>query len=71
MVADDESVLRAKAWDAVRAALHKFNVGKPQDEVCPFCHQALVVEGWPPGGSFSQWDIHCPCGKSNITFKGL
>jgi cytochrome c5 len=60
-----------RAWESVQAAVRKFNAGKPQDEECVFCHATIVVDGFPTDGPCSSWDVHCPCGKSNTTLKGL
>jgi len=60
-----------KAWAAVLAAIAKANAGEPHDEVCAFCGKPLIVEGFPPGGPYTQWQVHCPCGKSNGTLRGL
>jgi hypothetical protein len=71
MMTSEDKAQREKAFAAVRAAIAKVNAGKPQDEVCAFCQKPLVVEGLPPGGPFTQWQVHCPCGKSNGIIKGL
>jgi hypothetical protein len=60
-----------RVWESVQNAVAKFNSGKPQDEECVFCHGKIVVDGFPRGGPYSSWDVHCPCGKSNTTLKGL
>lgn len=66
---DDALIDRAIA--AVRAAVRELNAGETPHESCVFCDGTLVVEGFPNGGPYSSWDIHCPCGKSNTTLKGL
>ncbi len=60
-----------RAVEAVRSAIRKFNLGQPPDEPCVFCGQPIVVEGWPKDGPVTLWMTHCPCKKSNSTWKGL
>lgn len=60
-----------RAFAAVRAAVARAAADQPQDQVCAFCEQPLIVEGLPPGGPHTQWLVRCPCGKSNTTIKGL
>jgi hypothetical protein len=59
------------AQQAVELALQQFRLGEPITAQCHFSNDALVVTGSPPGGPFTQWDVRCPCGKSNSVFKGL
>jgi hypothetical protein len=66
---DDAQIERV--WASVQAAMRKFNGGKPQDEPCVFCGEKIVVEGYTKEGPHSSWLIHCPCGMSNTTLKGL
>jgi hypothetical protein len=67
----DELAAREATIAAIRHAIRKANEGAPVDEVCGFCGNPLVVEGLPPGGPYSQWLIHCPCGRSDTLVKGL
>jgi hypothetical protein len=60
-----------RGFEAVHTAVSEFNAGKPPRQLCVLCNGTLIVEGFPDGGRYSQWDIHCPCGKSNTTLKGL
>ena len=69
MPVDKEQIDRA--WTSVRAAIARINAGEAHHEVCALCGARLDVEGLPPGGPFTQWLVHCPCGKSNGTLKGL
>lgn len=61
---------KRRAFDAVYNAVRKYNAGLEQDERCTFCNEVLVVDGLPKENP-SQWMVHCPCGKSNTTLKGL
>jgi len=71
VVANPDKAQIDRAVQSVRAAVRKFNAGKPQDEECVFCHGKIVVDGFPRSGPYSSWQVHCPCGKSNTTLKGL
>jgi hypothetical protein len=66
---EEPEKLRA-AWDAVQSAVRQFNAKIPIEARCPFCENPLGVDGMPKE-SPTQWMIHCACGKSNTTLKGL
>jgi hypothetical protein len=71
MSSDDDKAKAKEAFARVRAAIAKLNAGQPYDEVCVCCGRPLEIMGLPPGGPFTQWLIHCPCGKSAGKFFGL
>jgi hypothetical protein len=71
MSSDGDKAKVAEAFARVRAAIAKLNAGERHDEACVFCDKPLVIVGLPPGGLFTAWLIHCPCGKSDGTIKGL
>ncbi len=51
---------------AIERALSAARRGVAHPEVCVFCKKPLVVVG-----EDTVWYVHCPCGKSSATFKGL
>jgi hypothetical protein len=56
----------------VLIALEQSQQNQPVDQRCHFCAQPIAVE--PLGledRSPTAWRTHCPCGKSNNTFRGV
>jgi len=69
-MANPPNDLFERAFASVRTAVARYRAGDPETVACVFCAGAIGVEGMPRDAP-TQWLVHCPCGKSNTTIKGL